>query len=178
MLPSIARRTRVCLLLVLVLLALLFSLDAACGQFVPPPPVKPPGGPFGPGGPGNNPTGNNPFEVKYRCSKCGATFTSSTIGGPSSCPTCGVKFINGGFDPLDSPRGPNGPVGPGLNSSKGGGGAVAAIVILGVVGLLFVGFIVVVGLVIFLIIRATRSAAPAATGRLRRRSRFRDDYDA
>jgi DNA-directed RNA polymerase subunit RPC12/RpoP len=155
MFTSLACRTRLILTAVLVLLVALFSLDAAYGQFGPPK------------------NGNSPFENSYRCSKCGATFTSSTIGGPSHCPSCGVKFINGGFDPFDSPKGPNGPVGPAGSSSRGSGAAL--IVILGVGGLVLLAVVAAVGLVVFLIVRATRGPTPV--GIQRRRPRYRD-YDA
>ena len=125
MLPALTRNVRLGLAAVLVLLVALFSMDAAYGQHDGK-------SPFGPGGPGNGSTGNNPFEHTYRCMKCGATFTSSAIGGPSHCPSCGVKFVNGGFDPLGGP----GPAGSRAATARGVGAAVVVIVVLlGVVGL-------------------------------------------
>jgi hypothetical protein len=163
MLRSFAHPTRLALAGVLVLLVSLFSLDAAYGQGPKPP--------FGPGGPGNSPTGNNPFENKYRCMKCGATFTSSAIGGPSHCPSCGVKFVNGGFDPLGGPGGSRAPTAAGAGRTF-----VIVVVVIGVLGL-----IVLVGvgaLVVFLIVRANRRPAVAAAAPARLRSGYRRDYNA
>jgi DNA-directed RNA polymerase subunit RPC12/RpoP len=158
--PSITRNVRLGLVAALVSLIGLFAITSAYGQ-----PPKPP---FGPGGPGNSPTGNNPFEHQYRCMKCGATFSSSAIGGPSHCPSCGVKFINGGFDPLGGSRAP---------TAKGTGGAflivVAVIGVLGVLVLFGVG-----ALIVFLIVRSgRRPAVAAAPARLRPRL-VDEGYDA
>jgi DNA-directed RNA polymerase subunit RPC12/RpoP len=162
MLPSISRRLG--LAATLALLVALFSIDAAYGQVGPKPP-------FGPGGPGNNPTNNNPFEHQYRCMKCGATFTSSAIGGPSHCPSCGVKFINGGFDPLGAPVGGRGPTAKGVGTSF--------LIVLGVIGVLGLLLLVGVGaLIVFLIVRANRQPAVAGPP-ARLRPRLVDDgYDA
>jgi hypothetical protein len=170
MLPSIAHRTRLGLLLVLVLLVALFSLGGAYGQF----------------GPGKNSTGNDPFAHQYRCSNCGAVFTSSQIGGPGHCPTCGVKFVNGGFEP----SGPFGPSGSRGNGASAGAGTFVGVLVLGG---LFLGFLLFVGLIVLIVFLVTRRSAPvAASGPVplarrryrdddrydeRRHDRFRDDYD-
>ncbi len=157
--PSITQRTRLCLVLVLGLLVALFSFDAAHGQFGP----NPPKSPFGPG---NNSSGNNPFEHTYRCMKCGATFTSSVIGGPSHCPSCGVKFVNGGLD-MGGPSGA--PTPSGVASSAG-------TVLLLVGGGLFFVVVLVIGLVVFLVIFLNRRPAPAASVPVARpRGRYRDE---
>jgi DNA-directed RNA polymerase subunit RPC12/RpoP len=153
MLPSIRHHVRLGLATVLVSLIGLFAITAAYGQ--------PPRPPFGPGGPGNGSTGNNPFEHQYRCMKCGATFSSSAIGGPSHCPSCGVKFINGGFDPLGgSSRAP---------TAKGTGAAF--LIVVAVIGVLGLFVLVGVGaLIVFLIVRSgRRPAVAAAPARLRPR---------
>jgi hypothetical protein len=169
MLPSIAHRTRLGLMLVLALLVALFSLGGAYGQF----------------GPGKNSTGNDPFAHQYRCSKCGAVFTSSQIGGPGHCPSCGVKFVNGGFEP-------SGPFGPGGTRGNGASSGSTFVGIL-VLGGLFLGFLLFVGLIVLVVVLVTRRSAPvAASARVplarqryredhryheRRRDHYRDDYD-
>lgn len=129
------------------------------------------GGPFGPGAPGNDPTGRNPFEHNYKCMECGATFTSTVIGGPSHCPNCGVKFIGGG---LDDPT-PN-PFGSGRPAPAAAGGA-SSVIALGVLGLLCMTPVALVGLVVFLVARTGRRPALDGPYRGRRRPRYRDEYD-
>jgi ribosomal protein L37AE/L43A len=166
----ISHRIRLALILVLVLVFALFSLGGAHGQF----------------GPGKNSTGNSPFEHQYRCSKCGAVFTSSQIGGPGSCPSCGVKFVNGGFEP-------SGPFGPAATRGNGASSGVATFVGILVLGGLFLGFLLFVGLIVLVVVlvnrRPARAAArgpvPLARRRYReddrsderRHDRYRDDYD-
>jgi len=158
MLPSTAHRIRLGLMLVLVLLVALLSLGGAYGQF----------------GPGKNSTGNDPFAHQYRCSKCGAVFTSSQIGGPGHCPSCGVKFVNGGFEP----SGPFGPGGTRGNGASSGAGTFVGILVLGG---LFLGFLLFVGLIVLVVVLVTRRPAPVAASGLVQlgRRRFRDDdrYD-
>ena len=159
MLPSIRRHVRLGLAAVVVSLIGLFAITSANGQ--------PPRPPFGPG---NTSTGNNPFEHQYRCTKCGATSSSSAIGGPSHCPSCGVKFINGGFDPL----------GGGSRAPTAKGTGAVFLVVVAVIGVLGLFVLVGVGaLIVFLIARSGRRPPVAAAPPARLRPRLVEEgYDA
>jgi hypothetical protein len=107
--PQSRLRRRVGILLALLVpaLILLYGLGSAEAQFPRPPgmpgmpkPPQPPLGPKMPGGPfgPNKPFGPN-IVFDWRCSKCGAivaTTNSPLRPGIANCPSCGVRFLNGG----------------------------------------------------------------------------------
>jgi hypothetical protein len=98
MVPLTARRVRPALVPALALLAVALWLGSARAQF------RPPGmggsGGARPPGMGGGPMGGPLFEHVWKCGKCGQVVARGNSPPPSSCPFCGVKFING-FGPAD-----------------------------------------------------------------------------
>ena len=92
-------------------LTLLFVWDNVHAQFRPRNPAMPsiPRPPFGGAG------GTMGGQAVYSCDKCGKQMvakSSSILDKPSSCPNCGVRFINGGLGGTGSPTAGGNPAVP------------------------------------------------------------------